>query len=76
MKDYEATYILNDQSTEMIDGALVEAARQQQHLSILHKQLVISLKFHHSQTLSQIPLELAVQAITEVWNSCHREQKS
>jgi hypothetical protein len=73
MKDHEATYILDDQSTVVIDNALVEAAQQQQYLSVLHKQLVISLKFHHAQTLSKMPLELAVQAITEVWKSCNQD---
>lgn len=72
MKDHEVTYILDDQSTAIIDNALVESARQQQYLSVLHKQLVISLKFHHAQTLSKMPLEMAVQAITEVWNSCNQ----
>jgi hypothetical protein len=42
-----------------------------QHLSVLYKQLVISLKFHHGQTLSQIPRDLALQAMNEVWESCN-----
>lgn len=51
---------------------IVEAAHERQRLSVLHKQLIISLKFHHSQTLEQIPLEMAVQAVIEVWESCHQ----
>ncbi|NJK41026.1 MAG: hypothetical protein HC934_06080 [Acaryochloridaceae cyanobacterium SU_2_1] len=51
---------------------IVEAAHERQRLSVLHKQLIISLKFHHSQTLEQIPLEMAVQAVIEVWESCHK----
>jgi len=73
MKDHEVTYILDDQSTAIVENALVESARQQQYLSVLHKQLVISLKFHHAQTLSKMPLELAVQTINEVWNSCNQD---
>ena len=42
-----------------------------QHLSVLYKQLVISLKFHHGQTLCQLPRDLALQAINEVWESCN-----
>jgi hypothetical protein len=42
-----------------------------QHLSVLYKQLVISLKFHHSQTLGQLPRDLALQAMNEVWESCN-----
>ncbi|MCG9891498.1 MAG: hypothetical protein MH252_10530 [Thermosynechococcaceae cyanobacterium MS004] len=41
-----------------------------QHLSVLYKQLVISLKFHHGQTLSELPRDLALQAMNEVWESC------
>lgn len=39
--------------------------------SALSKQLAISLKFHHSETLQRIPLEVAVQVMAEVWESCH-----
>jgi hypothetical protein len=42
-----------------------------QHLSILYKQLVISLKFHHGQSLCQLPRDLALQAMNEVWESCN-----
>ncbi len=33
-------------------------------------QLIMSLKFHHAQILEEIPLEVAVQAMTRVWRSC------
>lgn len=42
-------------------------------ISILRMQLTISLKFHHSQTLEKLPREKAIQAIEEVWQSCHPE---
>lgn len=42
-----------------------------QHLSVLYKQLVISLKFHHGQSLCQLPRDLALQAMNEVWESCN-----
>ncbi|NJM68641.1 MAG: hypothetical protein HC851_24755 [Acaryochloris sp. RU_4_1] len=41
--------------------------------SVLHKQLTISLKFHHSETLKQLPLETALRSMVEAWNSCHPE---
>lgn len=53
---------------------VVEAAHERQRLSVLHKQLIISLKFHHSQTLEQIPVEMAVQAMIEVWQACNPSQ--
>ncbi|NCJ08451.1 hypothetical protein GS597_18455 [Synechococcales cyanobacterium C] len=40
-------------------------------LSVLKKQLIISLKFHHSDTLKKVPLDVALQAMMEVWESCH-----
>lgn len=42
-------------------------------LSILRKQLTISLKFHHSTTLKKLSKENAIQAMQEVWYSCHPE---
>ena len=33
-------------------------------------QLVISLKFHHSKTLSKLPLEVVLNAVLKVWDSC------
>jgi hypothetical protein len=42
-----------------------------QHISVLYKQLVISLKFHHGQTLAQLPRDIALQAMNEVWDSCN-----
>ncbi|MCM1981436.1 hypothetical protein [Lyngbya confervoides] len=33
-------------------------------------QLVMSLKFHHAKTLSEVPLEVAIDAMTKVWRSC------
>lgn len=38
---------------------------------VLQKQLAISLKFHHGKTLERIPLEVAVQVMASVWESCH-----
>lgn len=37
-------------------------------------QLAISLKFHHSQILSEMSLESALTAMTQVWQSCHMPQ--
>lgn len=42
-------------------------------LQILRDQLVKSLQFHHSQTLRQLPPEVAVQVMAEVWCACHPE---
>lgn len=40
-------------------------------ISVLKKQLAISLKFHHGDTLKKLPLEVAVQVMASVWDSCH-----
>lgn len=40
---------------------------------ILREQLVKSLQFHHSHTLKQLPPEVAVQVMAEVWCDCHPE---
>ncbi len=46
---------------------------QPDEISVLRKQLAISLKFHHSKTLAKLPKELAIQTLMEVWNACHPE---
>jgi hypothetical protein len=40
-----------------------------QRLKVIYRQLVISLKFHHSETISQLPRDVVLQAINEVWES-------
>lgn len=47
---------------------------KQEQLNILEKQLGISLKFHHSNTLQKLPQEVAMQAMVEAWQSCHPNQ--
>ncbi len=42
-------------------------------ISVLKKQLAISLKFHHGETLGKLPKEVALQAMMDVWESCHPE---
>lgn len=44
-------------------------------VSVLRKQLAISLKFHHSNTLARIPIEVAVQVMAEVWDACNRSNE-
>ena len=34
---------------------------------LLQKQIQISLRFHHQETLKQLPRELALQAMNEAW---------
>ena len=43
-------------------------------LKTLQQQLLISLKFHHRQTLKDLPLELALEAMMEAWNSCNEQR--
>ncbi|QUY45554.1 hypothetical protein [Acaryochloris marina] len=43
-------------------------------ISCLRMQLAISLKFHHCETLQNIPLESAVRAMTAAWDTCHPEE--
>ncbi len=45
-------------------------------VSVLRKQLAISLKFHHSSTLERLPIEVAVQVMAEVWDACNRNSAS
>ena len=33
-------------------------------------QLIISLKFHYGTTLGELPLDVAVDAMVKVWESC------
>ncbi len=42
-------------------------------ISVLQKQLAISLKFHHSKTIRKLPKEIAMQVMREVGYSCHPE---
>lgn len=49
-------------------------ANKQNKLNTLGQELEGSLKFHHSHTLQKIPQEVAVQAMIEVWQSCHSKQ--
>ncbi|MEM9136773.1 MAG: hypothetical protein AAGB01_05435 [Cyanobacteria bacterium P01_F01_bin.42] len=39
-------------------------------------QLIISLKFHYGPTLSEIPLDVAVDAMVKVWESCNPKPDS
>ena len=45
-----------------------------QNFAVLYKQLVISLKFHHNESLAQLPRDLALQAMNEVWESAQRKK--
>lgn len=42
----------------------------------LRRQLMISLKFHHYETLQKLPLELAIRAMTEAWSAVQPEDIS
>lgn len=64
------------QPSSMVGDRVLNAAQERQRLAVLHKQLVISIKFHHSGTLKDLPLEMALQAMMEVWESCNPEQRS
>lgn len=41
----------------------------------LKEQLTSSLKFHHSATLKQLPLDVALDVLTQVWGACHEPPK-
>jgi hypothetical protein len=64
---FEVTF----KATLMNNNSSFPIPQDSQHLSVLYKQLVISLKFHHGQSLSQLPRDLALQAMNEVWESCN-----
>ena len=46
---------------------------QDKEILALRQQLINSLKFHHRETLQEIPLEVAVRAMTAAWDTCHPE---
>jgi hypothetical protein len=52
----------------------LQAQRSSPHgaedLRSIQKQLTISLKHHHSETLKRLPLENVIQAIAHAWYSC------
>lgn len=39
----------------------------------LRNQLLICLKFHQHEILSEVPIEVAVKGMYEAWNACHSE---
>ena len=39
-------------------------------------QLIMSLKFHQSKTLSKLPIDVAIDALTQVWESCQLKPKT
>nr|WP_238718549.1 hypothetical protein [Petrachloros mirabilis] len=55
----------------MMNDDFQDSNQDFKELSVLKKQLIISLKFHHSDTLKKVPLDVALQAMMEVWESCH-----
>lgn len=38
------------------------------------RELIASLKFHFRQTLTAMPLEIALLAMREAWKACNQEQ--
>ena len=48
--------------------------RDSQKAKAKHTQLIISLKFHYSKTLSEMSLESALSAMTKVWQSCQESK--
>lgn len=46
---------------------------QPDELSVFEKQLANGLKFHHSKMIENLPKEIAIQTMREVWNSCQSE---
>jgi hypothetical protein len=46
------------------------SAQDDEELSSMQKQLTISLKHHHGETLRKLPLENVIQAIAQAWYSC------
>lgn len=92
MQPHEVTFILDDSIADIIDTEQIDATPQTQTESIqpekiesiqrykqlasLHKQLVIRLKFHHAETIQQLPLNVALRAMEEVWYSCVNDSLS
>lgn len=57
----------------MSEKAVFPPSDLSKEVAVLKKQLAIALKFHHSQTIEKLPKEIAIQAMQEVWESCHPE---
>jgi hypothetical protein len=43
-------------------------------LQILQKQLAISLKFHHQESMKKLPLEMVLETAAQVWQSCNHKR--
>lgn len=86
MQPHEITFVLDDSIADIIDAEQaqfvypnqvdpinqehVESIQQYKQFASLHKQLVIRLKFHHTETIKQLPLNVALKAMEEVWYAC------
>jgi hypothetical protein len=51
----------------------LKSAQNTQELQVLYRHLVISLKFHHSQTFAHLPRDLALQAINHALESAQNK---
>ncbi|MEO0375346.1 MAG: hypothetical protein AAF329_12125 [Cyanobacteria bacterium P01_A01_bin.17] len=38
-------------------------------------QLIMGLKHHFSKTVREVPLDVAIQAVSKVWQSCQIERE-
>lgn len=57
----------------MSEKAIFPPSALSKEVAVLKKQLIIALKFHHSQTLEKLPKQIAMQVMEDVWDSCHPE---
>lgn len=54
-------------------GCLIVAKQNSNDYRSKEIQLMLSLKFHHEKTLGELPLDVAINAMTKVWASCQHE---
>jgi hypothetical protein len=50
-----------------------ETSADSQYYKLLCQQLMAGIKYHHSETIIQLPRDLALQAINEAWKSSQDE---
>ncbi len=56
-----------DETLIISQEEILKEAHQQRQLLETYKQLLISLKFHHAESLKKLPREAALQAMHEAW---------
>ncbi|MCS7225785.1 MAG: hypothetical protein NZ821_02190 [Gloeomargarita sp. SKYB31] len=68
--EYESTYVLPHITVDTYPQHMQPKAPFPPEV----RELIAGLKFHFRQTLSEMPLEVALLAMREAWKGCNQEQ--